>query len=150
IASQPLRIEAVAESGTLERGVVNFVYLVVSSLEGQPVMAEVNGRGGPGDKEAQGVKFSPFGGGRLNVTPERADASSELSLTIVARTDNNLRAEVTRKLPLGRQQDGVLLRPDRAVYHTGDTARLEVLAAGPTGRVFLDVVKERRTVMMHS
>src|SRR6185369_2138419 len=63
---------------------------------------------------------------------------------------NEKRVELTHKLPIGVRADGVLVRPEHAVYHAGDSVRLEVLAGGPTGRVFIDVVKEQRTVMMHA
>jgi hypothetical protein len=91
---------------------------------------------------------SRLGVAQLEVTPDAT--SQELVLEISATGSAGERSAVTRKLPIGVRTDGVLLRPEHAVYRTGDTVRLDVLARTPTGRVFLDVVKDRRTVMMHA
>lgn len=145
VTSQPLRVELVPESGELLRGVPNRIYVVTSTPEGRPVSARVTaGIGGA----SQSVETSRLGVGHLEVTPDAT--ASEVALTLTAVDPTGARSELVRKLPIGVQPDGVLLRPDRAVYRVGDEVRLELFATGPTGRVFIDVVKEHRTVMMHA
>ena len=65
-----------------------------------------------------------------------------------AEDRQGLRASDVVELRGGARSDAFLLRPDRPVYTVGDTAVLEVLSAAPTARVFLDVVRDRRTLQM--
>jgi len=44
----------------------------------------------------------------------------------------------------------ILLRVERAAYRVGDTLKLEVLTAGSSGAVYLDVVKEGQTLATHA
>jgi hypothetical protein len=48
------------------------------------------------------------------------------------------------------EEETVLLRPDQAVYSVGDTMQLELLTSVPTGRVYLDIVREGQTMSTRS
>lgn len=149
VTSQPLRIELVPERGELLRGVPNRIYVVTSTPEGQPVKAQVTAQvASPSGGAVQSVATSSLGVGHLEVTPD--SSATEVVLSLTAVDASGARTELNRRLPIGFQPDGVLLRPDQAVYRVGDSVRLEVLSTGPTGRVFIDVVKDQRTVMMHT
>lgn len=148
VAKEPMRIEVVSESGELQRGLPNRVYLVVSSVEGEPLLAQLTVRGMSGNNPPRELTTSRLGVAQLEVTPDAT--SQELTLEISATGPSGQRVEVTRKLPVGVRVDGVLLRPEHAVYRTGGSVKLDVLATTPTGRAFIDVVKDQRTVMMHA
>ncbi|MBN1675674.1 MAG: hypothetical protein JXR37_31820 [Kiritimatiellae bacterium] len=141
VTAAPLRIEAFPESGELVRNVENVVYVVTVYPDGRPAKTKVTLDGEPAP-----VATTELGIAKLTVTPREA----ALALTITAEDERGARATVTRTLQGGRRSDAFLLRTDRAVYRAGQTANVTVISAAPSARIFLDIVKDRRTWLMQT
>lgn len=137
VTVQPIRVDVVPESGTLVPGVPNRVYVVTSYPDGSPARTTL-------DVEPPGTRVETDAAGLATV--ELVPRTGEV--TVAAEDERGVRVRVRRDLDVDAQAETVLLRTDRAVYRTGETAKLTVLsAASRDGRVFLDVVKDRRTVL---
>ena len=138
VTTTPIRVDVVPESGELVPGVDNTLYVVTSTPDGQPVAATVTVA-----ETGDVVRTDEAGFGELRW---RADGPSELHLTVADAGGRE--TQLTQSLRVDAHgQEALLLRTDRATYRSGDSARLTVLTAASTRRVFIDVVKERQTVL---
>ncbi len=141
VTNQPIRIDVFPESGTLVQGVENILYVVTAYPDGRPAKTKLTlGR------DRQQVETSEVGIAKVKITPDKA----ELKMRISAEDEKGVKAAVVRDLRIDRRTDAFLLRTDQAVYKTGDTVKLDVFAAGNKERIFVDVIKDRRAVLMKS
>jgi len=138
VTAEPIRVELFPESGTLVPRVENVLYVVTAYPDGRPAKTRLTL--GASEKV---VATSALGIAKVKITP----TSDRMQLTVVAEDDQGLRVATTRELRIGRAES-LLLRTDKAVYRAGDTAQLTVLSADRRGRVFLDVVKDRRAALI--
>ncbi|HUX01233.1 MAG TPA: MG2 domain-containing protein [Phycisphaerae bacterium] len=139
VTIQPLRVEVFPESGRLVQGVENVLYLVTAYPDGRPAKTRLTI-----GATREVVETSDAGIAKVRITP----AQEDLRLTIRAEDARGTQVTVAEVLPIGARTETILLRTDRAIYRAGDSAEITVLSADRTGRVFLDVVKDRRTVLM--
>lgn len=137
VTDSPIRIEVFPESGELVQNVENRIYIVTTRPDGSPLSAVVEtGRGTT-------IETNEVGIGKLKLTPTRTD----MKLTLTARDSvTGAESRVVRQLRIDQRLDGLLLRTDRAVYRQGETANLTVLSASRARRVFVDAVRNGRTV----
>lgn len=137
VTESPIRIEVFPESGELVQNVENRVYVVTTRPDGSPLPAIV--------ETARGTRIetNELGIGKLKFTPTRTD----LKLTLTARDPKTgAESQAVRQLRVDERLDGLLLRTDRAVYRQGETANLTVLSASRARRVFVDAIRNGRTV----
>ena len=139
VTERPIRIEVFPESGELVRNVENILYIVTAYPDGRPAQTTLT----VGRTRRQ-LRTSSLGIAKVRITP----ADPRLKLTISAEDARGVRAGVVRELRVGERSDGFLIRPDRAAYRTGDTIHVDVISAVQSARIFLDIVKDRRTVLM--
>ena len=89
------------------------------------------------------LETNDVGIGKVKLTPNTRD----LKLSLTARVEETgVTASVTKNLRVGRQQDNVLLRTDRAIYKQGETANLTVLSGSPAKRAFVDIIRNGRSI----
>jgi len=132
-----IRIEVFPESGELVQNVENRLYIVTTHPDGTPLSATVET--GRGTK----IETNELGIGKFSLTPSRTD----LQLTLTARDSiTGAESQAVRDLRVDQRADGLLLRTDRAVYRQGETATLTLLSASRAGRIFIDAVRNDRTV----
>jgi uncharacterized protein YfaS (alpha-2-macroglobulin family) len=149
VTERPIRIEVFPESGELVQNVENVLYIVTAYPDGRPAMTNLIFGA---DRTKAEMSFrtrtttSDMGIAKVKITPR----SEHLQLTVTAEDGQGAKATVTRELRVGERQDGFLVRADRAVYRTGETVNVEIVSASQTARMFLDIVKDRRTVLMKS
>jgi len=139
VTKQPLRVEVFPESGTLVQGVENIVYILTAYADGRPARTKLVIGG-----NTQQVETSDAGIAKVRLTPQ----SAKMQLTISAEDAQGLRTEVKRVLRIDKTRETLLLRTGKAIYRTGETANLTVLSRARKARVFVDVVKGGRTVLM--
>ncbi len=139
VARQPIRIAVLAESGLLVPGVINRVYIVTAYPNGRPAQTRlrISGFEAPVETSAAGVAS-------VELEPRLA---RNARLTVTAEDAQGRTAQASANLNLDRRDASVLLRTDRPIYRTGDTASITVLSNSQRGRVFIDLVKEGRTVL---
>ena len=141
VTSQPVRVQALPESGQLVQGVPNNVYVLVHKADGEPVRnvkVSVNGDGVEAEAttDARGV-------GSFQFTPPGAEVSWNLRVTDAG---GEVLARRNDKVPVGQVHGDFLVRLDRAVYKAGQTMTLTALGGG-VEPVFVDLVKDGQTML---
>lgn len=139
VSSEPIRVEVFPESGELVQHVENTLYIVTAYPDGRPAQTKLT----LGADKAP-IETSELGIAKVRITPQ----SPSLQLTISAEDRQGQRVRAVRPLRVGQRSDSFLLRTGRAVYRQGDTVNLEIVSAAQRSRVFVDVVKDRRTLLM--
>jgi uncharacterized protein YfaS (alpha-2-macroglobulin family) len=141
VSESPLLITAVPEGGSLIPGLDNQVFLVTSYADGKPALAELKVYS-PGAAE-QTVATDATGVGVVHVRGTAAAAT----LRIEASDKEGNHASRSVVLAARSGADQILLRTDRAVYRAGDRIELKIYSTRSQGTAYLDVVKDRQTVL---
>lgn len=161
VASQPVRMAVVPESGELAPGLENVVYVVTSYPDGRPAPASVTmeyrGNVQRAKSDSLGVsvfRMVPEGNEvtlRLTaVTPqgERASGPSTLySSPLSISADRGLRNSDVTGIRAANSLPKILIRSDKGVYDVGDTANIVVLTTAKTSAVYVDAVMDGQTLL---
>lgn len=143
IAKGAVDLSLVPEGGRLVAGVANTVYVVTTDPEGGPVAAKVELEVGG---ERLELETGATGLGQVELVPE-GQGSAAVKATVTANGD---KVVFDKTLALGADTETVLVRSDKAIYRSGDTATIEVLVADAHDKVWLDVVHAGRTAMLET
>ena len=140
VSQNQIVIEAMPESGIIRPNVENILYILTSYPDGSPAqtMLSLSLSG----QEGFQVETGSYGLAEVRFTPQ----SAWMELLVEARDSQGATSESYFNFEGSWEEETVLLRPDRAVYSVGDTIQLELLTSVPTGRVYLDIVREGQTM----
>lgn len=136
VANQDIRLSVVAENGRASRGLPTRLYIVASYPDGRPAKARLDVQ-----SLGQGIRTDDAGVAVIE-TSHAPD-----SLRIVAHDDQGRTGKVDMSLPTASQS--FVLRTDKPFYKSGQTMSVEALS-GLGGDVYLDVIKDRQTVLTRS
>jgi uncharacterized protein YfaS (alpha-2-macroglobulin family) len=141
VSESPLLITAVPEGGTLIPNLENQVFILTSYPDGSAASTDltVHATGNPAQQAATdsgGVALIHINAG-----------TGAQTLKIEARDKEDNRVSSTVSLQARDGHDQILLRTERAVYHSGDSIQLKIFSTQKRGTAYLDVVKEGQTVM---
>ncbi|MBF0595555.1 MAG: zf-HC2 domain-containing protein [Candidatus Omnitrophica bacterium] len=147
VAKDPIGIELVPESGDLVPGLENIVYVATTYPDGKPASATVHYKG-------QNIQTNQFGIGEIKVTgiPFNSYSAQTYSISATAEDVQGNKGGVSKNLPVRFESnipttESVLLRTDRSILNVGDTLNLQVFCSQPRGTVYLDVIKNKQTVL---
>ncbi len=141
VTTRPIRIEVFPESGTLVQNVENTLYVLTAYPDGRPAKTKITiGR------DRQQVETSTAGIAKVKITPDKPS----LRLRVSAEDEKGVKVAVVRTLEIDRRTDAFLMRTDQALYKTGDTVKVDIISPSNKERIFVDVVKDRRAVLMKS
>ncbi|MBU0551648.1 hypothetical protein KKF91_02630 [Myxococcota bacterium] len=143
VASAPLEVVMVPESGGLVPGMDNRFYVRCVDATGQPVAAHntltIEGMA-PLDFDANADGLAtleiPIQGETLMVHLVTSD-----------ETGNRVEQDFSFTADPGQLDGAVLLRADAALYRVGDTANLEIRTIGAPDLIYLDVIRGGQTVL---
>jgi len=138
VTMRPIRIEILPESGAIVQNVENIVYIVTSYPDGRPARTKLKI-----GQTVDEVKTSEMGIASVRITPD----GPSIKLSVIAEDASGLRSSVERKFSIDKAEFQHLLRTDRAVYKAGETVTVTVLSEAEKGAIFLDVIKDRRTML---
>lgn len=139
VTAEPLRVQAVPESGALKPGVENVVYVSTTTPDGRPRATTLTVEG---PDFTRALTTDAYGLGAFRFTP----AGGRTPLQITARDETGRTTATTLTLAADAGERTLLLRTDRAAYEVGETLRVEALAHGlpDATPIYLDVVRERQ------
>ena len=140
IAREAILLDAAPESGKLRPDIENIVYVLASYPDGSPAQATLDVTHAGGQLQAA---TGAAGVAEIRWTP----VAAKPWLTIVARDASGRTAQKGFNLEADAGKEQILLRPDRPVYRAGDTMRLETFVDGSSRTAYLDIVKERQTLL---
>jgi len=141
VTARPIRIEVFPESGTLVQNVENTLYVLTAYPDGRPAKTQVTI-----GSNRQEVETSDAGIAKVKITPDKPS----LRLRVAAEDKKGVRSAVVRMLRIDRRTNAFLMRTDQALYKTGDTVKLDIISPSNKERIFVDVVKDRRAILMKS
>lgn len=144
VSQSQIIIEAIPESGTIRPNVENILYVLTSYPDGSPAQTtlwlSLTGQ------ENFRLETGSYGLAEVKFTPQ----STWMELFAEARDSQGATSESYFYFEGAWEEETVLLRPDRAVYSVGDTMHLDLLTSAPSGRVYLDIVREGQTMSTRS
>jgi hypothetical protein len=146
IASDPLTVVAVPESGSLVPKVMNTVYLMVTYPDGTPADATIAVRVEGTDTKFENMRTDGLGITRISLLP----TADSLRLAISMRDRKGDTAHTTLTLNAEPGEQHLLLRTDQALYRVGDTVHGTILSTRPKGTVYIDIVKNGQTMFTRS
>jgi hypothetical protein len=140
VSDSPLVITAVPESGVLVPGLDNQVFVLTSYPDGSPARADIRVR------IPEGVdQIASTDAGGVALVPLHAVGGA--TIRIEARDHEGNRASTSVALDSRPGLEQVLLRTERAVYRAGEPIPLQVFSTRPGGSVYVDAIKDGRTVI---
>ena len=141
VSESPLLVTAIPEGGTLVPNLDNQIFILTSYPDGTPARSSLRVHvKGVADQQAA----SDDGGVAVVTIKPDADTSS-VRIEADDKEGNHASSEVQLQARQGDEQ--ILLRTDRAIYRAGDRVTLSVFSTKERGTVYVDIVKERQTVL---
>jgi hypothetical protein len=140
ISKSPIRIDIIPESGEVVPKVSNLFYVMTTYPDGSPAKTLITLNGLERRTDELGIAKSI-------ITPEE-EGGIEVKVSAVDEKGN--RGEVTKSFKYDLSLPHILLRTDKPIYEVGNRMRIEVLATKEEGMVYLDLVKDRQTVLTRS
>ncbi|MDP6636610.1 MAG: MG2 domain-containing protein [Phycisphaerae bacterium] len=137
VSSADIRIAAIPESGSIDNNVPARLFVVTSYPDGRPASTIVDIPG-----FSRSVRTDAAGAAVIELDRLAPD------LTITARDERGLTGRISIK-PAAASDSSLVLRTDRPIYMGGQTMAVEVIG-GKSSQVFVDVVKDRQTVLTRS
>ncbi len=139
VAKDPIRITVAPETGHIVPNVPNQFYIMTTYPDGTPAAdCRVRIRG-----EQRALRTDALGIARYETTPK--EAPYVLEITATDKQGNT--ASKTESMEFDPDTEGLLLRTDRSLYKVGDQVRCTTLSPAGRGTVFIDVVKDRQTML---
>ena len=139
VSESPLVITAVPEGGTLVPNLENQVFILTSYPDGTPAQADLKVSFAGSDQHASTDE------GGVGVVSVEGDRNPH-SIAIKATDKNGNVAATTIALQNRSGEDQILLRTEKAVYHSGDRVHLSVFSTRERGTAYIDIVKDGQTM----
>jgi hypothetical protein len=134
VSQDAFDVIVIPESGEIVKGVGNQFYVFAEDPAGNPVAAAVHVLAGLQTFE---VATDATGIGSFGLVPT-GDA-----VTVNATATDTSGTQVVRTFTFqaGASGESLMVRPDRAIYKVGETAKVDVFAPDARDRVYLDVIR---------
>jgi type II secretory pathway pseudopilin PulG len=139
VARSELELAAIPEAGVFVPGVENLLYVLSEYPDGRPAVCKTYVNGTAYESDDQGVstvKLLPATGGQPVEIQAIDSAGRKARLVFQPESRGTVPA--------------FLLRTDKAVYQAGESAQVTILSAEKTGTIYLDVIKDKQTVLTRS
>lgn len=147
VSDQPINVVAIPESGTLVPGIENFVFIATICPDGSPAQTQLQILVSEKNQERQiQAETDEMGIARVAITP----SGNEVTLTIRARDARGQEGVHKRTLEAAAKGDAVLLRTGSALARVGEPLDVEILTTARTGTAYLDIIKDRQTLLTKS
>ncbi len=177
VSQNPIHVAVMPESGKLVPGVENLIWVVATYPDGTPAQADVavtvTGKDAKNPSLRAAVETDEAGIASVAYTPKAEDfqpgewiqergvfgrggrwapdenyvQSMTVPVQLSAKDDQGNTAELTAQLSAETGNDNVLLRIDKAIYRSGSRVTMDVATTASVGTVYLDVTKDRQTVL---
>jgi uncharacterized protein YfaS (alpha-2-macroglobulin family) len=138
VSNTPILMMAVPESGRLLQGLDNRVYLLTSYPDGSPAETQITGNITPASLKTDSA-------GLATVTIHGDGSAATLDLTAADSRGQSAHASVKVESQAGNQS--LMLRANKAVFHVGETLKLETISTRARGAVYIDVIKDGQTLV---
>ncbi|OIO98271.1 MAG: hypothetical protein AUJ92_01690 [Armatimonadetes bacterium CG2_30_59_28] len=140
IAKEPIEISVIPEGSEIVPGLENRFYVLTSYPDGSPAATSlvVEGSGGKWEHHS-----NPRGISEVLLKPQELS----LKFRVTATDAKGQSASVLQEFGVNTSKEAVLLRVSKAIYKTGETMDLDVFSPDKRGTVYLDVIRDRQTIL---
>lgn len=139
VAKSAFDVVVIPESGEVVKGVGNIFYLFTEDPAGNPVAAAVHVEVGTQSFE---VATDATGIGTFGFIPD----SDEVVISATAKDVSGNEVVTSFAFTAGVSGESLLVRPDKAIYKVGETAKVRVFAPDAKDRVYMDVIRHYQVV----
>ncbi len=147
VATDPIQVEVVPESGKLIDGVENEVYLIASRPDGSVAKPKLTVSSKYLEKDAD-LTCDENGIAVMTLKPDTdSPVNPNLPVIRVQAEDEGKTITIDKDIPQSGNLERILLRPDKGVYTVGQNMQLTVFSPLEKETVFLDVIKNNQTVL---
>ncbi len=136
-------IALLPESGIVVPDVPNSFFLFVSDPTGGPLAGTATLTINGADVDEDTVDVGADGLALFTLTPD----GDTLQVDVAVAGAGGDTAAASFNYDVGAQDQGVLVRSDKAVYAVGETVEVSVHTSGGHDRVFFDVIRKNQTVL---
>jgi hypothetical protein len=140
VSESPLLIQAVPEGGQLAPGLDNIVYVITSYPDGTPAQTTVRIR-----TKAKTELTAATGSNGIAVVHLQGSAGND-QLHCEADDHHGKRASASLRLQTRDGDDQLVLHTDYAIYHPGQTMKLDILSTRPNATAYVDIIKDGQTI----
>jgi len=144
IAKDPLVITVVPESGELRPQLENVLYVLAATPDGRPAAGAQVTLGGErlGLREVEGRTDA------AGIFQALLQLAREGALTVTVRDSQGLTVRRRfEELPSALGEHALILRASHALARVGDSVAFSVISTRPRGAVYVDVIRDRQTVL---
>ncbi|MEW6730976.1 MAG: MG2 domain-containing protein [Acidobacteriota bacterium] len=138
VASNPILITAIPESGEVVSRLSNKVYLLTAYPDGTPARTRISGNIQPAllTTDKDGIVTIELDGTATSSLQLRAeDEQGRIGIANVA----------LKKRAAG--DESLILRTDRALYRVGESMEITAISTKTKGAIYIDVIKDRQTIL---
>jgi len=153
VSEGSLVLNAFPDGGRIVGGLENTVFVAATYPDGSPASCKLTCKVlSPASREKTiEVRTGELGIGQVRFQAEPGGApGKKYTLQVSGADDRGNSAEKSFDLAQEPSEDGLLVRPDRSIYEVGQEMGLTILSTRPDGTVYLDIVKDRQTVLTRS
>jgi alpha-2-macroglobulin-like protein len=153
VVKDPLQIVVVPENRALVPGIQNRFYAAVATPDGAPIKnTPITVALEKGWENANtpplNATTDELGIAEFAVTPLKGNEPIQLGVTV--NLPDGRRADVHPQFNRNGSDMGVILRVDKPMAKVGDKIGLTALSTIKTGTLYLDVIKNRQTILTHA
>jgi len=164
VSEGSLVINAIPGRGAVVAGLENTVFIATTYPDGSPARCRASWRllDGADDASASGggmgtgpdaiLETDEMGLCELKLAVPKAAQASNTACRLHVRAVDERGNTAEKTFDLERQpgDEGLLVVPDKGIYEVGDTMRLAVLSTQPDSTIYLDIVKDKQTLLTKS
>jgi len=141
VSSESLFIDAIPEGGSLKSGIENIIYILTRYPDGTPAETSLE-IGFSNSDNSLNLKTGAYGLAEVRYTPNGPDQY----ISIQARGREGIATKGEFHFEGQWHDETLLLRPNKPVYHVGESMELSVLSSISDGSAYLDILREGQTV----
>ena len=150
IVKDPISVLVIPEHKGLVAGVSNRVYLAAATADGAPLKHTVVRvkRTEPNGKATVDAMLTTddLGIAVYDFVP----SGTQVTLDATATDITGRQGTVTQTLSAATASEALILRTDRSIAKVGDRINLQALCGYTTGTLYLDVVRNKQTILTHA
>jgi uncharacterized protein YfaS (alpha-2-macroglobulin family) len=146
VSENPIIIDAIPESGQLQPGIENILYILTSQPDGTPIQCDLSISYSAQYPNIE-IQTDPFGLAAVRLTPE----SRTFSFSVEAFSSNgDFASRLFEFVGEDSLDEYLLLRPDKPTYRVGETMNLAIFSSQEKGTAYLDIVRQGQTLSTRS
>lgn len=152
VVKDPISVLVIPEHRGLVPGVSNRIYLAAATADGAPLKhSSVHVKRTDAGDKATAVADALLTTDDLGIAVyDFVPPTNGTSLSVVATDLNGRQGSVTQQINASIVNESLILRTDSSMVKVGDRINLQTLCTVKTGTLYIDVVRNKQTILTHA